>query len=479
MVLSRQAAQAGPAACEGPCPPRAGASRKLCRRVWGPTRLPRPALRAGLVEGLLHGPVREERAGLASGKEVTAGRPSLLPVRAQRREKARAEHDVALAPALGGADAQHHAFRIDVVRAEPADLGDAQPRAVREHRDSAMLRRDERAKQALDLCPAQHHRHVHRNPHARDAHQLLGALERDGVQKPQGAGVHVDRRRAAARSRRARPRRGAGTRGSPPRPSGTGDRPKCSANRRAHPTYVSIVLALIPRSSRSSRIVSRSLRITASRARDRLEIRRCEAQDRRAQRCLRGGLGTALPHASAGLQASTPTTKRCCRAAASSNVAIRRLSALPAEPFETATLLQSTVEHASETFAHGTSQSVIAANAAGVPGSRSTTGKSAWCTGTQTRVHDFCAFPWSGGSFGFQVGKLDAILWYYIMYRAIRAIWRELALAAWGRAESARVLVPCVLMYATGVSNVGLIVRRRLVIVFRDDGVGRACTRPT
>jgi len=113
---------------------------------------------------------------------------------AHRRQKTRAEHHVALAPALGGADPQDHPLRIDVVRAELADLADAQARAVREHRCETMSLRADRGEKPLDLRAAQHHRHTH----AWDARHLLGPLEGDAVQKPEGARVYVDRRRAAA-----------------------------------------------------------------------------------------------------------------------------------------------------------------------------------------------------------------------------------------------------------------------------------------
>lgn len=74
----------------------------------------------------------------------------------------------------------------------------------------------------------------------------------------------------------------------------------------------------------------------------------------------------------------------------------------------------------------------------------------------------FSPFLWAGGSLGFHLGKLDGLLWYYIIYRAIRAM---------KKADSrllvmfATFAVPCTVVYAMTMANVGLIVRQRLIIV--------------
>jgi hypothetical protein len=74
-------------------------------------------------------------------------------------------------------------------------------------------------------------------------------------------------------------------------------------------------------------------------------------------------------------------------------------------------------------------------------------------------------FPWQSGSIGFQIGKLDAFIWYYILYRAFKA----------GRHlfhENKQLLLmflvfllPTIFMYALNMANIGLTVRQRLPIV--------------
>jgi hypothetical protein len=74
-------------------------------------------------------------------------------------------------------------------------------------------------------------------------------------------------------------------------------------------------------------------------------------------------------------------------------------------------------------------------------------------------------FPWQEGSIGFHLSKIDVVVWYYFLWRVIsaaRRLWRD---------DRALVLmflvflVPTTLMYATSMSNIGLIFRQRLPIV--------------
>ncbi len=126
--------------------------------------------------------------------------------------------------------------------------------------------------------------------------------------------------------------------------------------------------------------------------------------------------------------------------------------------------LQLTSERASETFEVGTSYMVQANATSGGSSIEFDDGGSP--TGLllpKVAYTLFSPFLWSTGSLGFQVGKLDAVLWYYLIYRALRAI----------RVADRRLLlvlltfiVPCTMMYAMSMANVGLIVRQRLVIVF-------------
>ena len=77
----------------------------------------------------------------------------------------------------------------------------------------------------------------------------------------------------------------------------------------------------------------------------------------------------------------------------------------------------------------------------------------------------FSPFPWMGGSFALQIGKIDVLAWYYLCYRAlfsVKRLWKEdrgllLIFLAF--------LVPATVAYATTMANVGLIFRQRIPIV--------------
>ncbi len=77
----------------------------------------------------------------------------------------------------------------------------------------------------------------------------------------------------------------------------------------------------------------------------------------------------------------------------------------------------------------------------------------------------FAPFFWQSGSVGFQIGKIDAFIWYYLIFRAVKA-GRHLF-----RTDKVRLLmflvfiVPTTVMYALGIANIGLTVRQRLPIV--------------
>lgn len=74
-------------------------------------------------------------------------------------------------------------------------------------------------------------------------------------------------------------------------------------------------------------------------------------------------------------------------------------------------------------------------------------------------------FPWMGGSFALQVGKVDVLIWYYLCYRAVisgKRLWRDdrgvlLIILAF--------VVPATFVYALTMANVGLIFRQRIPIV--------------
>lgn len=128
-------------------------------------------------------------------------------------------------------------------------------------------------------------------------------------------------------------------------------------------------------------------------------------------------------------------------------------------------ILQIATERAAETFAQATSTNSIMGNAKGATGSGvifDDGGSPYGALPAKLAYTLVSPFPWAGGSLGFQLGKLDGFLWYFILYRAIRATRhadRRLVLML------ATFIIPCTLMYAMTMANVGLIVRQRLVIV--------------
>lgn len=129
-------------------------------------------------------------------------------------------------------------------------------------------------------------------------------------------------------------------------------------------------------------------------------------------------------------------------------------------------IIQRTGAQASATFEHGTSRAVLDSNAATGSGVAFDDGGSPFgALGQKVAYTLFSPFPWASGSLGFHVGKLDAFLWYYLLYHAIRTARR-----IWSTDSSyvlmvVTFIVPSTIMYATSMSNVGLIVRERLIIV--------------
>ena len=125
--------------------------------------------------------------------------------------------------------------------------------------------------------------------------------------------------------------------------------------------------------------------------------------------------------------------------------------------------LQLSSQHAAETFERATSSHVLASSASGGSGVLFDDGGSPTGALIPKLAYTLLSpFFWSAGSVGLQIGKLEAFLWYFIMYRAFRA----------SRLIDGRLLLtlltfilPLTLAYAMTVANVGLIVRQRLIIV--------------
>jgi hypothetical protein len=122
------------------------------------------------------------------------------------------------------------------------------------------------------------------------------------------------------------------------------------------------------------------------------------------------------------------------------------------------------VHRATRTFDIATSENVLSANAEGGSG---VTIESASPTGAfalKLLYTLFAPFPWQSGSIALQIGKVELLIWYYFMYRALLAgkiMWRD------RRSDLfifTSFLVPLTVAYALSFSNIGLIVRQRMGI---------------
>ena len=124
------------------------------------------------------------------------------------------------------------------------------------------------------------------------------------------------------------------------------------------------------------------------------------------------------------------------------------------------------VEVGMETFDRATSDQVLAHNARG--GSGVQFQGSPWVTFPQKLAYTLLSpFPWDfrSSSIGFQIGKIDALIWAFFMFRGMRGVRRM-----WNDDRGTLlmflvVLVPLTVAYATTMANIGLILRQRFPIV--------------
>ncbi|GAA1308851.1 hypothetical protein Psi02_25350 [Planotetraspora silvatica] len=115
---------------------------------------------------------------------------------------------------------------------------------------------------------------------------------------------------------------------------------------------------------------------------------------------------------------------------------------------------------------YGQSEFARRANADGGSGVIFDDGGNAWNAIAPKLLYTLLApFPWMGGSVVLQLGKVDMLVWYFILYSAFRGgrrLWRD------DRAMLVILLlfiVPGLITYATTMANVGLIFRQRMPIV--------------
>lgn len=119
-----------------------------------------------------------------------------------------------------------------------------------------------------------------------------------------------------------------------------------------------------------------------------------------------------------------------------------------------------------ETFDRATAENVLAANASGGSGVEFSGGP--WASFPAKLVYTLLSpFPWDfrSSSLGFQVGKIDAVIWAFFLFRGARAAKRMWKDDPGTLLMFLVVLVPLTVAYATTMANIGLILRQRIPIV--------------
>lgn len=123
----------------------------------------------------------------------------------------------------------------------------------------------------------------------------------------------------------------------------------------------------------------------------------------------------------------------------------------------------SVLANAEATFEYATSETALSYNSAST---RAGSGVVTSSLPERLVYTVFAPFPWQSGSFGFHLGKIEALIAYaylYLIYRHRRALWEhrrtELLMIA-------LLVVPGLVAYAMTMSNVGLVVRQRLPLMF-------------
>ncbi|MBE3016340.1 hypothetical protein IL992_45450 [Microbispora sp. NEAU-D428] len=124
------------------------------------------------------------------------------------------------------------------------------------------------------------------------------------------------------------------------------------------------------------------------------------------------------------------------------------------------------VETMQAQLAQGQSQEAIRANSDRDSGVVFNDGGNPWGALPAKLVYTLLSpFPWTGGSIVLQLGKIETLLWYYLLVRAVQG-GREL----WRRERRSLMVIllfvlPCTIIYATSMANIGLIFRQRMPIV--------------
>ncbi|MFC4531697.1 hypothetical protein [Sphaerisporangium dianthi] len=124
------------------------------------------------------------------------------------------------------------------------------------------------------------------------------------------------------------------------------------------------------------------------------------------------------------------------------------------------------VEAMQEQLDYGQSELVRRGNAIGGSGVTFDDGGNPWNQlGPKLMYTLFSPFPWTGGSLALQLGKIEVLVWYFLLFCAVRGavrLWREDRMTA---CFLLLFVIPGTVVYATTMANVGLIFRQRMPIV--------------
>ena len=194
---------------------------KLCRSVWGDTRLEIPARSLAAVTARLswRGGHRIDR--VLAGKQPDP-RPRRLPPFAQEFEQLRRQHHVAIPLTLALLDPKRHAPTVDVGHLQVRDLGHPEARAVGDAERGLVLEARRGLEETRHLLLAQHDRRLARRGHDPQRANEVGPFERHGEEEPQRGDGGVDRRRADLLLRHDAVDSGEGPRSSPYPANGRG-----------------------------------------------------------------------------------------------------------------------------------------------------------------------------------------------------------------------------------------------------------------
>lgn len=127
---------------------------------------------------------------------------------------------------------------------------------------------------------------------------------------------------------------------------------------------------------------------------------------------------------------------------------------------------ETALEFGEDTFDRATAENVLASNARGGSGVEFSGGP--WASFPLKLLYTLLSpFPWDfrSSSLGFQIGKIDALIWAFFLFRGVRAakrMWKE---DPGTLLMFLVVLVPLTIAYATTMANIGLILRQRIPIV--------------